>query len=902
VADRWRQIEALVEQARGARDAEERARVLAAADPELRRDVEALLAQEDRAGETTMTMVGVGTQLGRYVIEAPLGKGGMGEVFRARDTRLGRSVAIKVSSAQFSERFEREARAISALNHPHICTLHDVGPNYLVMELVEGETLATRLKKGALSLDQTLQYGAQIADALAAAHAKAITHRDLKPGNIMLSKSPGVKVLDFGLAKIQGEALTQSNVVMGTPAYMAPEQLAGQEADARSDIYALGLVLQEMATGKRPALGQAATMEQVPLHLAHVIGRCLEADPEERWQSARDVKAQLQWLASDKSDRPNTARKSRAPWAWVASGVLVAGAIAVAAWISGVATMQRAPEQPFTFRIPIPPGLRMMNRESFSTSPDSKMIVFLAARSDNVEHMWVQKIGEAEARLLPGTERPPYSPPPIWSPDSKNIAFYAAGKLKKIDLSGGSPQTICDTPTGAAGGDWSRDDVIIFADLTRGVMRVPAGGGMPVPLTAVGRGERAHVFPVFLPDGRHFLYLRVGGSEETTGIYAGSIDSAPDQQNSQRLFATPSRAQVVAPKGGPVRVLYLRGTTLMAQNFDMAKLRLAGEPVAVAEPVGRSLAFGFFAASTATLAYRAPVEQNIQLQWFDRSGKKGAIAGEPIARQSTLALSADGQRALVSRTESNTADVWLLDLSRDVFVRLTTSPALDEDAIWAPDGKRFVYDSTPSGISDIYQSAVDGDGRNEILLQSKFSKIPMSWSADGRFFMYLTFTPETKADLWVVPMEQGKAGTPFPFAASAAAESNAHFSPDGRWVVYVSDETGTPEIYVRSFGPPGASGGTKIRLSTAGGTHPRWPGNGKELFYSAPNGDLMAVAVSGAAALRAETPRMLFPMASNSVWDVAPDGKRFLVGVPVEQNAQVPFTVVMNWMAGLKKP
>lgn len=865
------------------------------------------------ASESAPSTVKPGAQLGPYKIEEAIGAGGMGEVFRAVDTRLGRKVAIKISSQQFDARFEREARAISALNHPHICTLYDIGPNYLVMELVEGPTLADQLKKGKISIADTLRYGTQIADALAEAHAKGIVHRDLKPGNIMLARS-GVKLLDFGLAKQQtnpNETLTSSNVFVGTPAYMAPEQREGKAADCRTDIYALGLIFYEMATGKRAGQGQTPPMGDLPAQLAHVIERCLAQDPDERWQSARDVRAELQWAARDTSQAAGSP-KSRGGWRLLAAAVVLAVTVgATVALISWGARERSVSAQPFSFRIPIPDGLRMIGRSTFSISPDGKTLAFLAARSDGVEHVWVQRIGELEAKLLPDTESLPDSASPFWSPDSSTIVFGSDRKLKKINLNnGGPPQTICDVSSFVSGGSWSRDDVIIFGDLTRGVMRVPAAGGKPMPLTAINRGEGFHTFPVFLPHARHFLYGRSGQSDEVDGIYIGSIDRGPAQQDPKRWLAIPYAPEIVPLGDSKAKVLYLRSGTLLAQDFDTAKLQLAGESAAVAEGVGNSLVFGFYAASPTTLAYRTSVEENIQLQWIDRQGKPGAAVGGPITRQASVVLSPDGQQALVFRLELKSADIWLLDLRRDVFLRLTTSPATDSNPLWSPDGKGFVFASNRLGSLDIFQGTVDGQPRESPLLQSSVDKYPLSWSADGRFLLYSTRGDTTKEDLWVLPLDQGKVGTPFPFATTPASESDGMFSPDGRWIAYTSDETGSREVYVRSFAPPADSGpagagspaaGSRTRVSTAGGITPRWRKDGRELFYVASNRMLMAVAVASGSSFQAETPQPLFPIPQSGVWDVATDAKRFLVGVPVEQGGQVPFRVVVNWIAGLKR-
>lgn len=851
-----------------------------------------------------------GEKLGPYEVFALIGKGGMGEVYRAHDSRLNRDVAIKVSVEHFGGRFEREARVIAALNHPHICILYDVGPNYLVMELCDGETLAAGVKHGKLSVVDTLRYGQQIADALAAAHAKGITHRDLKPANIMIAKS-GVKVLDFGVAKFSdpGVTVTQAGALIGTPAYMAPEQTEGKDADARTDIYALGLVLYEMATGKRAVHGQTPHTADLPAQLAHVIERCLAQDPDARWQSARDVKAELQWAGVETS-QPAGLQKSRGSRRWLAAAAILAAAVGVAVGlIAGRAREPYASAQPFSFRIPIPEGLRMIGRSSFSISPDGKMLAFMAARSDGIEHVWVQRIGELEAKLLPDTQSRSQSAPPFWSPDSKTLVFSSLGKLKKIDLNGGTPQAICDVSTIGSGGSWSRDGVIIFGDLTSGVMRVPAAGGIPTSLTALGRGERVHTHPVFLPDARHFLYVK-GGSDDVHGVYIGSIDAEPSKQDPKRLLATPYSAQIVPLSDAKAKLLYFRDGTVMARDFDTAKLQLAGEPVTVAERVGNSLIFGFYAASPSTLAYRTVVRENIQLQWFDRQGKPGPAVGEPMTRDASLALSPDGRQALVHRSHRQNSNIWLLDLHRDVFLRLTTSFSIDSTPIWSPDTKRFAFSSSRMGNQDIFQAIVGSETREELLLQTSVAKYPLSWSADERFLLYVARGGATKDDLWVLPLDQGKPGTPFPFAATPASESEGQFSPDGRWIAYTSDETGSPEVFVRSFAPPANPGaaavtsqaaGLKTLVSTAGGIQPHWRKDGKELFYVASTGVLMAVPVGLGNSFQAGVPQALFPIASPRMWDVAADGNRFLVGVPLEQGGQVPFTVVQNWMAGWKR-
>jgi eukaryotic-like serine/threonine-protein kinase len=542
---RWQQIEELYHAALECVPGE-RTAFLARADPELRREVESLLAQESGGTPidhpawegaasplgSTAAVLTPGTQLGPYKIEGPLGSGGMGEVFRATDTRLGRSVAIKTSQEQFSARFDREARAISSLNHPHICTLYDVGPNYLVMELCEGETLAARLKRGKLSIDDTLRYGQQIADALAAAHAKGIVHRDLKPGNIMLSKA-GIKVLDFGLAKSPHDlTLTGTRMVMGTPAYMAPEQREGKECDARTDIYSLGLVLYEMVTGKRAEQVQIPSLDTLPPQLAHVIERCVEQDPDDRWQSARDLQRELQWAATSPPIREGASEPgaTHRPWlAWSVAGLL-AVATAVALW----APWRKPPAATETVQFQIQQPEKPIRTAFLQVSPDGRYIVF-GGGAEGHDRLWLRSLDSLNARALTGTDDPTN---PFWSSDSRFIAFRAEGKLKKIPIAGGPPQIICDLPGDSRGGDWNQDGVILFGNQYGGVSRTSATGGPQTEVTVLdkARQEIFHARPVFLPDGKHFLYVRASINQEAQGIYLGALDVQPELQSRQRLL------------------------------------------------------------------------------------------------------------------------------------------------------------------------------------------------------------------------------------------------------------------------------------------------------------------------------------------------------------------------------
>jgi eukaryotic-like serine/threonine-protein kinase len=870
----------------------------------------------------------VGDKLGPYEILTPLGEGGMGQVWKARDTRLNRFVAIKTSHKRFSERFEREAQAIAALNHPHICSLYDVGPDYLVMEYVEGKPLA-----GPLPLDQALTLAGQILDALDAAHRKGITHRDLKPGNIMLGPN-GVKVLDFGLAKIehapapggasgvtQTMPLTSEGSVLGTLQYMSPEQIEGHEADARSDIFAFGLVLYELIAGKRPFTGKsqpsliASILKEQPRPLSElqprtppgldrVLQTCLEKDPDKRWQSAREVKHALEWMSQQTApavgqvpDPP--AQNTRLPWAVAALAVLIA--LGVAGWMFWLKTQQ--PTQRSRFEVALPENVTFS--QYVSVSPDGRKLAFNATG----EHrgLWIRDLDALEWRQLPGTDG---AVSPFWSPDSKFLGFGVQGQLKKIDISGGPAQSLCEVPSvGVGSGAWNRDGVIIFGGRGTGPLwRVSQAGGVATAITSVdaSRGEAFHALPTFMPDGKHFIYLR-NGPAEVIGMYAGSLDAKPTEQSKERILASQFAASYVNGY-----LFFMRDNTLMAQPFDSGRMQLTGEPAPVAEHVGTTQSIGVFSVSpSGTLAYREGAQSgNYQLTWFDRQGKLSSTFGQPGPDQD-IVLSPDGTHGAVRDAGvAALGDLWTLDLARGVRTRFTFRQSPGSDAVWFPDGSRIAF-SAGTNRDTIYEKASSGAGdEKELLKEPGKIHIPTGWSHDGRFLLYhIANTPRTGVDMWILPLQGDR--KPVLLLGTEFNEGQASFSPDMRWISYTSNESGRNEVYVRPFvasGPSGAPsfGEGKWQVSKDGGSQPKWRADGKEIIFQAPpNGTAkMAVDVkTNGAAFEIGIPQRLFLSPDDYGWDVTSDGKRFLLPVlPLgQQAAQVPITVVLNWPAQLRK-
>jgi eukaryotic-like serine/threonine-protein kinase len=899
-----------------------------------------------------------GTRLGPYEIVAAIGAGGMGEVYRARDAKLGRDVALKVLPEAFARdaermaRFQREAKVLASLDHPNIASIYGLedssSTHALVMQLIEGPTLADRIKQGLIPIDESLRIAKQIAEALEYAHERGIVHRDLKPANIKVTTDDAVKILDFGLAKaLEGDAssmdistsptisrlATQAGVLLGTAAYMSPEQAKGKSVDRRADIWAFGCVLYEMLTGQQTFTGEAVTdtlaaviraepdwtelPAGTPIRVRVLLQRCLQKDPKQRLRDIGDARISLDEVLSGAPDpalagSPLTAAPLwRRVLPWAIAGLLFV-ALAPVAFIH-FREKPPVPSQSMRFEISVPEETLLDEGNGLDLSPDGRHFAFFATASDGADRLWIRSIDSLEARPLPGSEVTGGASPLFWSPDSRSIAFWSDGKLKKVSISGGPAETICDLPGGEIGGSWNSDGVIILGQAPGGIMRVSAYGGSASPLTMPepSRNGVAHVFPSFLPDGRHFVYLRLSATPANSGIYVGSLDARPAEQDPKELLTTEFAAAFApSPHSGSGQLLFVRDGALLAQQFDTRRLALSGEPVAVANQVATFRARALFSVSSnGVLTYTAGAPPGSRLTWFDRHGKILGSVGEPSLYVS-LALSPDGARVAVSQfgRQNPIPGLWLLDVSRNVSTRFTFGPA-SEGAVWSPDGGRVIFNSDRDGVFDLYQKPTSGAEDETVLLRSREDKVPTSWSRDGRFVLYDEANSQTKSDIWVLPLTGDK--KPFTFVRTEFNEQNGSLSPDGRFVAYQSDESGRNEIYVRTFSPDalasGAATGGKWQISTGGGAEPRWRRDGKELYYISGDGKLMDVAVTANPEFRAAAPKVLFavPLQSSSpdlpMWDVTPDDRRFLVAVPAAQSAPIPFTIVLNWQAELKK-
>jgi eukaryotic-like serine/threonine-protein kinase len=948
--ERWQEMKEVLAGALERTPAERRAYLdQACADASLRLEVESLIATNDQGDTSFLEQPAIergtlksGSKLGPYEILASIGAGGMGEVYRAKDTRLNRIVAIKVlsdhqaSKPELRERFEREARAISSLNHPHICTLYDVGHqdgvDYLVMEYIEGETLAARLAKGPLRLDQVLKYAIEIADALGKAHRKGITHRDLKPGNIMLTKS-GAKLLDFGLAKLRQQAspsvpisqvstaagaITAPGMILGTLQYMAPEQVEGKAADARTDIFAFGAVVYEMATGKKAFEGKsqasliAAILERepppmsslqpmTPPALDRVVKTCLAKDPEDRWQNAQDLKRELGWIAdgvseasgaTSRSDRRNIAR----PVGWIVATIVVV----VAAAFGVVSLLKKTnPEPRLQASLSPPNNTSYFVNSLFAISPDGKKIAFVAGNSAPSHSVWIRSLDSTNAQSLAGTEG---ASNPFWSPDGRYVGFFADEELKKIGVDGG-PVVALAKAVGIGGGTWGPDGTIIFQWGVNGgaLLSVPSDGGPVSEVTRVdaNRKESSHRWPFFLPDGRHLLFqVKLADPSRDGSVNEIRVLDLPARRQSV-LFRADSNAEYANGY-----LLCVQQGSLMAQPFDLSSLRLSGTPVPLAEPVDVSGvgAAGFSTSQSGSLAYQAGNTAS-KLVLHSREGKEIGQVGSPN-QFAGVSLSPDGRRAATSLADSygRNRDIWVFDLARGTSSRVTVDGIGAATPIWNGSGTKLTYWDAERG-SGIYVKSPDELGSSD-LVESVTMAQPDSISPDGKLLAYSNFAAGKGPRIWIHQFEPEKSGTKdYPLLGTNANEYQAQFSPDGHWLAYTSSETGRDEIYVVPF--PGLA--HSVQISTSGGDQSRWRRDGKEIYYVAPDGKMMAVAIELAGnSLQAASPKALFQTRITSItrtphqYDVTSDGQKFLINSRPEQASQ-PITLYVNWPAALKK-
>ncbi|MFN2454156.1 MAG: protein kinase [Pyrinomonadaceae bacterium] len=878
-----------------------------------------------------------GTRLGRYEIRSLLGAGGMGEVYRARDPKINRDVAIKVLPASLSadverlRRFEQEAQAAGALNHPNILVIYDVdthddGAPYVVSELLEGETLRERLGGAPLPQRKAVEYALQIAHGLAAAHQKGIVHRDLKPENLFITKDGHVKILDFGLAKLIEPADTSAaqtdvptrkvntgaGVVLGTIGYMSPEQVRGQPADHRADIFSFGAVLYEMLSGRRAFRGDSAietlnailkeeppdltaVNSQVAPGLERVAQHCLEKRPEQRFQSASDVAFALEALTGNSGSTQVSAIKdlkrltARERIAWLTAGVLLL-AIASLAFLYG----RRSPVDASVLRFFVSPPEKTVFTfhdviYSTAVSPDGRLLAFVPLAAGQTQ-LWVRPLDSLNAQPLEGTTG---ATSPFWSPDSRFIGFFAEGKLKKIGATGGPPQTLCSAPPEVNSGTWNREDTILFTSGQgdRGILRVSASGGEPTTISRIdkSKGEIYQFWPYFLPDGKHFLYLAGHAQRETSTLCVMSLEGG----ETRPLIQTPSRVVYASPE----YLLYVREKNLLAQPFDAAALRLTGEPIPVAERLLYFNPTGWAEISVSdngVLAYHTGQFVS-RLVWLNRKGEEIGSISSPNAYEAPR-LSPDGRKLAVSVADSRTGanDIWIYDLTRGTSTRFTFDNTTENGPVWSPNGQRLAFTADRGDAPFLHQKMLSDSGSGEPLVKPAGGlQSACDYSADGQFIIYKDFDPKTLADLFIL----SKTGERKPFLQTPFNESSARFSPDGRFVAYVSDESGKAEVYVRFF----EGSGEKWQISNTGGESPVWNRNGKELFYIGADNKLMSVPLKTDKTFEAGTPNALFAIESREKdYDVAPDGERFLFN-SLTGTPPLPITVVVNWTAELKR-
>jgi eukaryotic-like serine/threonine-protein kinase len=868
-----------------------------------------------------------GTAFGAFEILAPLGAGAMGEVYRARDTKLGRDVAIKILPPTLAldrdrvDRFEREARVLASLNHPHIAAIYGLeeadGVRALVLELVEGPTLAERVARGALPTPEALQLARQINDALDAAHAHGIIHRDLKPANIKIRTDGAVKVLDFGLAKnlmssappnassedsAATVAATHDGVVLGSPAYMSPEQARGHVVDARTDIWAFGCVLYEMLTAKR-AFGGATVADAIagilerepdwralpastPPSIRRLLSRCIVKDPRRRLHDIADARLEIDEALEGQaaSTAPET-RRRRTPVLFA-----VAGVVGILALLGSWAMFGARPRGSTVVSLSIaPPKGTTFPRDSGapwpSISPDGRQLAFVATASGGQQRIWVRPLDSTTPRQLEGTDG---AIRPFWSPDSRSLGFFANGKLARVDVDTAAVRVLADAPyMGGLAGTWG-DGVILFKNVS-GLHRLPAGGGAPTLVLAKTDSFDPAV-PSFLPDGRRFVFTRWHSRPEESRACVGSLDSS----QTTCVFNADSPVLYAAPG----YLLFVRDAALMAQRFDPDRASVSGEPFTVAnDPVDLFPSYApppFSVSDAGILAYAAAPRQP-RLTWMDRSG---AQLGAPLGTGNRPALSPDETRIILQRRDLRTGntDLWLIDRARGVETRFTFNPAEDNWPAFSPDGEHVIFASGRAGRAELYLKRTNGDRVEEPL---GFTGTDPDWSSDGRFILYMASAPKTGFDLWAARLDGDR--KPFPVAQTEHGEREGRFSPDGRWVAYDSTESGRREIWIQPFPPTG----NKRQISTSGGVSPQWRRDGKELFFVAADGVLNVVTIRSGATLDWDAPRALFQTmftgGTYAPFAVSKDGQRFLIAVSPAIEDVTPITVVVNWMATLQK-
>jgi len=882
-----------------------------------------------------------GQTISHYRILEKIGVGGMGEVYLADDLSLDRKVALKFLPDVFTgdpermARFEREAKLLASLNHPNIAAIYGLeqadGKRFLIMEYVSGETLQSRISKGALSVEEALAVCRQIAEGLEAAHEKGVIHRDLKPANVMITGEEGVKILDFGLAKALlddgqsvdssksptiTEAMTQPGVVLGTAAYMSPEQAKGKTVNKRADIWAFGCILYECLTGKRAFEGETVTetlaaviraepdLKSVPAKVRLFLQRCLEKDPTKR---LRDLGEALAWMEVAPESVIESTPAKRPLLALSIAAILII-ALLIILW----APWRVIPPAPALtqFQITLPDEVTLSYDSLFSLSPDGRHLVFAAYDSEGTKRLWIRGLDSIEVKALPGTELG-LATSCFWSPDSRFIAFDAGGKLKKVNIAGGPPETICDLTGYALGGSWNRNDVIIFGTLGGSLMRVSASGGNASPLTELDptRQEIRHTYPRFLPDGSSFLYFCASTTTEKSGVYMGSLDPKPEEKVAKQLLATPAAAAYMPSVGSvPGQLIFIRDQVLMAQPFDNNRMELIGEAISIADNVGSFYENAYFSISeNGILSYR-PGDSitgsggTYELVWMDREGKKIASASEP-GGFSNFRLSGDDTKVIFDRTESGSLpDVHVLDLNRNVSSRLTFNPATENLPIWSPDDLQVLFPSNRNGSFDLYLKAATGAGQEEVLVElGTPTGWGTDWSKDGRFILCQKPGGKTGQDLWIAPQFDDQ--KPYPYLQTEFDEQDGTFSPDGKWIAYVSDETGRNEIYVQSF----PLSGSKFQVSSGGANEPYWSTDGTELFYMTADRNLVAVPIKLSPIFEPGLPKRLFSIpvvtSQRHCYAVSSDGKRFLVMNPIEEETESysSMRVILNWPSLLEQ-